>query len=102
MAGHTQNEITIAAPLDLVWNMTNDLANWPQLFSEYASVEILNREGNRTTFRLTMHPDENGTVWTAYTDFAWIARRHRIGNREAAFGMASEVIASITSRVTAR
>ena len=36
MSGHTENEITIAAPLDLVWEMTNDLENWPRLFSEYA------------------------------------------------------------------
>ncbi|MGY6019024.1 SRPBCC family protein [Streptomyces spinosirectus] len=69
MTGHTQNEITIAAPLDLVWDMTNDLENWPQLFSEYASVEVLSREGNKTTFRLTMHPDENGTVWS------WVSER---------------------------
>ncbi|GHC88919.1 SRPBCC family protein [Streptomyces violaceochromogenes] len=69
MTGHTQNEITIAAPVDLVWEVTNDLENWPQLFSEYASVEILSREGHRTTFRLTMHPDENGTVWS------WVSER---------------------------
>ncbi|WP_225822648.1 SRPBCC family protein [Streptomyces naphthomycinicus] len=69
MAGHTRNEITIAAPLDLVWDMTNDLERWPQLFSEYASVEVLKREGARTTFRLTMHPDENGTVWS------WVSER---------------------------
>ncbi|MCI3242739.1 SRPBCC family protein [Streptomyces spinosisporus] len=69
MTGHTRNDITIAAPLDLVWDMTNDLENWPQLFSEYASVEIIKREGNRTTFRLTMHPDENGTVWS------WVSQR---------------------------
>lgn len=69
MTGHTENEITIAAPLDLVWDMTNDVANWPRLFSEYASVEILSREGNKTTFRLTMKPDENGTVWS------WVSER---------------------------
>ncbi|MEU6592953.1 SRPBCC family protein [Streptomyces sp. NPDC046881] len=69
MAGHTQNEITIAAPLDLVWDMTNDLERWPQLFSEYASVEVLKREGEKTTFRLTMHPDDNGTVWS------WVSER---------------------------
>ncbi|MGW1586832.1 SRPBCC family protein [Streptomyces sp. NPDC002386] len=69
MAGHTQNEITVAAPLDLVWDMTNDLEKWPQLFSEYASVEILSQEGRKTTFRLTMHPDENGTVWS------WVSER---------------------------
>jgi aromatase len=69
MAGHTENAITIAAPVDLVWDMTNDLENWPQLFSEYASCEVLSREGNRTTFRLTMHPDEKGTVWS------WVSER---------------------------
>jgi aromatase len=69
MTGHTQNEITIAAPLDLVWDMTNDVESWPQLFSEYASVEIMSREGNRVTFRLTMHPDENGKVWS------WVSER---------------------------
>ncbi|MGW1542740.1 SRPBCC family protein [Streptomyces sp. NPDC002309] len=69
MAGHTQNEITIAAPLDLVWDITNDVADWPQLFSEYASAEILSKEGNTTTFRLTMHPDENGKVWS------WVSER---------------------------
>lgn len=69
MSGHTQNEVTIAAPVDLVWDMTNDVAGWPQLFSEYASVEILSEEGNRTTFRLTMHPDDNGTVWS------WVSQR---------------------------
>lgn len=52
--------------------------------------------------RLLVFREENGAVWTAYTDFAWIARRHQIGNREAAFDKASAVIASITSSVTAR
>ncbi|MEU9240494.1 SRPBCC family protein [Streptomyces shenzhenensis] len=69
MTGHTQNEITIAAPVDLVWDMTNDVANWPQLFSEYASAEILEEDGNKVTFRLTMHPDENGKVWS------WVSER---------------------------
>ncbi|MGW0084248.1 SRPBCC family protein [Streptomyces sp. NPDC003393] len=69
MAGHTENEITIAAPVDLVWDMTNDVEKWPQLFSEYASAEILSQQGNKCTFRLTMHPDENGTVWS------WVSER---------------------------
>lgn len=69
MSGHTENEITIAAPLDLVWDVTNDLENWPRLFSEYAAVDVLERDGERTTFRLTMHPDENGKVWS------WVSER---------------------------
>lgn len=69
MAGHTENEIVVAAPLDLVWDMTNDLESWPALFSEYASVEIMDRKGGTTTFRLTMHPDQDGKVWS------WVSER---------------------------
>ena len=49
--------------------------------------------------RLLVIEDKNGQVWTVYNDFAYIARRHGIKNRGAAFKMASEVIASITSSV---
>ena len=49
--------------------------------------------------RLLVQEDDMGQVWASYTDFAWIARRHRITDREQAFGMASSVIASITSSV---
>ena len=37
-----------------------------------------------------------------YTDFAWIARRHGIENRDVAFKMASDVIASIAPSVVAK
>lgn len=69
MAGHTDNAIVIDAPMELVWSMTNDVESWPQLFSEYASAEILSREGGSVTFRLTMHPDEQGRVWS------WVSQR---------------------------
>jgi uncharacterized protein (DUF302 family) len=52
--------------------------------------------------RLLVFQDGKGQVWTAYTDFNWIARRHGIQNRNAQFKMASEVIASITSSVKSR
>ena len=52
--------------------------------------------------RLLVFQDDNGAVWTAYTDFQWIAHRHQITNRDAAFSKASEVIASITSSVRAQ
>lgn len=69
MPGHTDNSVVIAAPLDLVWRITNDLENWPDLFSEYASVDVLNRAGDVTRFRLTMHPDETGQIWS------WVSER---------------------------
>ena len=52
--------------------------------------------------RLLVFEDESGAVWTAYTDFAWIARRHGIKDREAQFKMASMVIESITASVKAK
>ena len=52
--------------------------------------------------RLLVLQDEQGEVWTAYTDFSWIARRHGITDREQQFGMASGVIDSITSSVRAK
>jgi uncharacterized protein (DUF302 family) len=50
--------------------------------------------------RLLVIEDKNGQVWTVYNDFGYIARRHHISDRGAAFKMASEVIASITSSVS--
>jgi aromatase len=69
MSAHTENEVVIDAPLEHVWAVTNDLERWPDLFTEYASIEILGRQENSVTFRLTMHPDENGKVWS------WVSRR---------------------------
>src|SRR5262249_8451857 len=52
--------------------------------------------------RLLVFEDDKGMVWTAYTDFDWIARRHGIDSREDQFKMASMVIDSITSSVKAK
>jgi aromatase len=67
--GHTDNDVVIAAPLSLVWEMTNDIESWPELFSEYAKAEVIEREGDTVTFRLTMHPDHDGNQWS------WVSRR---------------------------
>ncbi|GLY23926.1 SRPBCC family protein [Micromonospora sp. NBRC 101691] len=69
MAEKTECAVVIDAPMDLVWEMTNDVPNWPDLFTEYASAEVLERDGNTIRFRLTMHPDENGRVNT------WVSER---------------------------
>ncbi|GAA3463099.1 SRPBCC family protein [Saccharothrix longispora] len=69
MAGHTENEVVVDAPMDVVWERTNDVERWPELFSEYASAEVLERDGNRVLFRLTMHPDPDGKVWS------WVSER---------------------------
>jgi len=69
VSGHTDNEVFIDADIDKVWRLTNDVESWPSLFTEYASAEVLEREGNTVRFRLAMHPDENGKVWS------WVSER---------------------------
>ena len=69
MTGHTDNEIIVDAPIDFVWAATNDVRDWPNLFTEYESIEVLDEQGDTVTFRLTMKPDENGNAWS------WVSRR---------------------------
>ena len=69
MAGHTDNAVVIDAPLDLVWDMTNDVESWPDLFTEYADAQILERRGDTLVMRLTLNPDPDGTVWS------WVSER---------------------------
>ena len=52
--------------------------------------------------RLLVFEDAQGEVWAVYTDFAYVAHRHGITDRDAQFKMAAEVIASITSAVKAQ
>ena len=67
--GHVDNSVLINAGLDVVWDATNDVEKWPDLFTEYASAEIIERDGDTVRFRLAMHPDENGKVWS------WVSER---------------------------
>ncbi len=69
MSAHTDNEIVIDAPVDFTWQVTNDLENWTNLFTEYAKIDVLERRGNTFVFRLTMHPDEQGNAWS------WVSER---------------------------
>jgi uncharacterized protein (DUF302 family) len=52
--------------------------------------------------RLLLTQDDSGDVWAVWTDFEWIAKRHNIRDRVAQFKMATTVVDSITSTITAR
>src|SRR5262245_59996966 len=52
--------------------------------------------------RLLVYENENGEVWTAYTERDCIARPDGIDSRKDQFNMASSVITSITSSVKAK
>lgn len=47
--------------------------------------------------RMLVIEDQDGAVWIAWTDFAWIADRYGIADRVAQFKMASEVAGSIAA-----
>lgn len=50
--------------------------------------------------RMLVAQDADGSVWVAWTDFAFIADRYSLADRDAALKMATEVSASIASSVT--
>ena len=62
--GHTCNSITINAQYDLIFDISNHIERWTELFGdEYVKAEVLSREGNRIEFRLT---DKDGNSWTSF------------------------------------
>jgi aromatase len=62
--GHTCNSIIINAPYDLVFDISNDIPRWTELFgSEYKKAEIVKKEDNKITFRLT---DDENKSWESF------------------------------------
>ena len=52
--------------------------------------------------RMLVVQDPDGKVWVAYSDFAFVAHRYAITDRDPAFKMATEVSGSIAASVTAK
>jgi aromatase len=62
--GHTCNSIIINAPYEKVFDISNDMPRWTELFGkEYQKAEVVKKEGNKITFRLT---DEDGKSWQSW------------------------------------
>ena len=62
--GHTCNSIIINAPYDLVFDISNDIPRWTELFGgEYKKAEIVKKEDNKITFRLT---DDEDKSWESF------------------------------------
>ena len=62
--GHTSNSILINASYDKIFDISNDIERWTELFGEeYKEAKILKREGNKLTFRLT---DHEGHSWQSF------------------------------------
>lgn len=83
MSASTDNTVHIDARRDEVWRLTNDVRTWPDLFTEYESVEVLHEQDNTVRFRLTMKPDDDGSVWSWVSERtsdkdAWSVAAHRV------------------------
>jgi len=77
--GHTCNSIAINAPYEKVFDISNDIERWTELFGgEYKEAKILKREGNKLTFKLT---DDEDRSWQSY----------RILNKEHKFAYAQKL-----------
>ncbi len=62
--GHTCNSIIINAPYELVFDISNDIPRWTELFgSEYKKAEIIKKEGNKIFFRLTDDEEKSWVSW---------------------------------------
>ena len=61
--GHTRNSIVINAPYPQVFDTSNKIERWTELFGgEYVKADVLERKGNEITFRLT---DNDGKSWVS-------------------------------------
>ena len=62
--GHTVNSILIKAPYELIFDISNDIPRWTELFGgEYTDARIIKKEGNRLTFQLT---NADGNTWQSF------------------------------------
>ena len=62
--GHTCNSIIINAPFELIFDISNDIPRWTELFGgEYQKAEVVKKEGNKITFKLT---DDEGNSWQSW------------------------------------
>ena len=62
--GHTCNSIIINAPYEKVFDISNDIPRWTELFgAEYQKAEVLEKKDNKITFRLT---DEEVKSWVSW------------------------------------
>jgi aromatase len=83
MAGYTENRILIYRDFDHVFDLSNRIDLWPKLFTEYKEAEILEREDNTLTFRLTTFEEGERPSRT------WVSKR--LINKKEGFATAERI-----------
>ena len=69
MSGYTENRILIRRDYEFVFDITNRIELWPQLFTEYKEAEVLERTESEVRFRLTTFPESERPSRT------WVSKR---------------------------
>lgn len=62
MKGYVENQVVILGDYEKIFEYTNDVRNWPELFEEYESVKILSENENEVAFSLK---NKDGGEWTS-------------------------------------
>ena len=60
---HVTKSVVVDAPIERVFELSNRVQDWTEMMNDYARVEVLKREGHKTTFRLH---HKNGTSWISW------------------------------------
>ena len=60
---HTVNSIVINAPYEVIFDISNDISRWKELFEEYTASDILETKDNKIVFKLT---HQSGNSWKSY------------------------------------
>ncbi|MFA5005663.1 MAG: SRPBCC family protein [Candidatus Omnitrophota bacterium] len=77
--GHTCNSVVINAPYELVFDISNDIPRWTQLFgAEYKKAEMIKKEGDLITFRLTDDEDKSWVSWRLLQKDKYFAYAQRL------------------------
>jgi len=62
MKGYIENNIVVLGDVKEIFQLTNDIERWPELFTEYENVQILERNDKGILFKLTTI---DGKSWTS-------------------------------------
>ena len=62
--GHTCNAIVIKAPYEKIFDISNDIPRWTELFGgEYKEAKVVETKANKIIFQLT---DDEGRSWKSF------------------------------------
>ena len=56
MPGYTENSIVVFRDFHTVFDLTNTIELWPQLFTKCEKAEVIERNGNEVVFSITSYP----------------------------------------------